>query len=462
MKIASFLYQSFIAPRSVDEDGKRQEFILNILLLSISGLLFGLFALVVLGRLFVPGFVGVPVVVAFFAFGIFFSLFLLSRKGFARTSSYLLVAIFYVYLFLANFSWGPDLPITWIFYCLLIVLSGILISTRFSFFVAILVAATVTTLTLAMNFGYHEPLRHWKEEGFIWGDAIGASVAFLIIAVVSWLSNRDLEDSLHRARSSEAALQVERDQLEIKVEERTKQLKEAQEIQLEQMTRFAEFGQLASGIMHDLANPLTSMSINLQMVKDQVPEDVRDTSKYMDQALQATKRMEELVQVARQQFQKKPDTIPFILGDEIEQAVQLLQPKARPAHVSFDLMDIERIESVGSPLKFHRVVMNLLANAIEAYADSKVPDERRLIRVTCHENDGDAVIEVIDMAGGISSEYLEKIFNPFFTTKKTGSGIGLPTVKEILQKDFSATIDVTSTKDQTVFEIRLPIRKNLA
>ena len=64
MKIASFLYQSFIAPRSVDEDGKRQEFILNILLLSISGLLFGLFALVVLGRLFVPGFVGVPVVVA--------------------------------------------------------------------------------------------------------------------------------------------------------------------------------------------------------------------------------------------------------------------------------------------------------------------------------------------------------------------------------------------------------------
>jgi hypothetical protein len=65
MKIASFLYQSFIAPRSSDEDGMRQEFILNILLLSISGLLFGLFALVVLGRLFVPGFLGVPLPVAF-------------------------------------------------------------------------------------------------------------------------------------------------------------------------------------------------------------------------------------------------------------------------------------------------------------------------------------------------------------------------------------------------------------
>ncbi|QQR60661.1 GHKL domain-containing protein [Candidatus Uhrbacteria bacterium] len=141
--------------------------------------------------------------------------------------------------------------------------------------------------------------------------------------------------------------------------------------------------------------------------------------------------------------------------------MQLLQSKARPAHVSFDLMDIERIESVGSPLKFHRVVMNLLANAIEAYAESDVAYEDRLIRVTCHENQGDAVIEIIDKAGGISSEHLEKIFNPFFTTKKTGSGIGLPTVKEILQKDFSATIDATSTKDQTVFEIRLPIRKNL-
>ena len=62
--------------------------------------------------------------------------------------------------------------------------------------------------------------------------------------------------------------------------------------------------------------------------------------------------------------------------------------------------------------------------------------------------------------GGISQELLEKIFNPFFTTKKTGSGIGLPTVKDILQKDFDASIHAASSKDQTVFEIRLPIRKN--
>lgn len=395
-------------------------------------------------------------------FFVFLALLGVSRAGHPHAASFFLVGVFLVFVSYANYMWGPDLPMAVLFYCFIIILSGILVSSRFSFLVSLFIGLNLFLLTWLTGQQYWSISQDWKLAKFGLGDIVGLSFCFVLIALFSWLSNRDLERSLHRARSSEAALQVERDQLEIKVEERTKQLKEAQEIQLEQMTRFAEFGQLASGIMHDLANPLTSMSINLQMVKDQVPEDVRDTNKYMDQALQATKRMEELVQVARQQFQKKPETTPFILGDEIEQAVQLLQSKARPVHVSFDLMDIERIESVGSPLKFHRVVMNLLANAIEAYADSKVPDERRLVRVTCHEDQGDAVIEIIDRAGGISRELLEKIFNPFFTTKKTGSGIGLPTVKEILQKDFAATIDVTSSKDQTVFEIRLPIRKNLA
>jgi signal transduction histidine kinase len=461
MKIVSFLYQFLISPVSEDEDGKRQEYILNILLVSASALLFCLSFILFLEQLFIHGYQGVSPITAFFAAAFFSSLLLLSRKGFSRVASYFIVGVLFAYIFYANYSWGPDLPITWILYCFLITISGILISSRFAFFITATIASALIWLTWMLNSGYLVLARGWKQTGFLWGDAVAASIAFALIAIFSWLANRDLRASLQRARVSEAALKVERDTLEIKVEERTKQLKEAQEIQLEQMTRFAEFGQLASGIMHDLANPLTSMSINLQMVKDQVPEDVRDTNKYMDQALQATKRMEELVQVARQQFQKKPETTPFILGDEIEQAVQLLQSKARPVHVSFDLMDIERIESVGSPLKFHRVVMNLLANAIEAYADSKVSDDQRLIRVTCHEDDGDAVIEIIDMAGGISGELLEKIFNPFFTTKKTGSGIGLSTVKEILLKDFSATIDVTSTKGQTVFEIRLPIRKNL-
>jgi signal transduction histidine kinase len=55
---------------------------------------------------------------------------------------------------------------------------------------------------------------------------------------------------------------------------------------------------------------------------------------------------------------------------------------------------------------------------------------------------------------------LEKIFEPFFTTKKTGSGIGLPTVKEIIKNDFGGTIEVESKAGKTRFEIRFPIRKD--
>lgn len=433
---------------------------MNILLVSAAALLFCLSFILLLERLFIPGYQGVSPFIAFLAAILFSSLLLFSRAGFPRLASYVIVGILFAYIFYANYSWGPDLPITWILYCFLIIISGILISSRFAFLVTSFIASALIFLTWMLNSGNLVLARGWKQTDFLWGDIVAASIAFTLIAIFSWLANQDLRASLLRARSSEAALKNERDSLEIKVEERTKQLKEAQEAQIEQMTRFAEFGQLASGIMHDLANPLTSMSINLQLAKDNASDETSDTGAYMDQALQATKRMEELVQVARQQFRKRPDVSLFVLGDEIEQATQLLQSKARPTHVRFDLDDIERIETLGSPLKFNRVMVNLFANAIEAYNDSKKSEDLRLIQATCHEDDGDVVIEVIDRAGGIDKAHLEKIFEPFFTTKKTGSGIGLPTVKEIIKNDFGGTIEVESKAGKTRFEIRFPIRKD--
>lgn len=460
MNTVSFLYDKFFSPKLQNEEGKRQEFILNILLISLSGLFFLLSLQIVFALFFDPGITGASPIFAFAVLGLFLFLLFLSRRGWPHIASRLLIAFFFFLVTIANYTWGADLPMAVLFYCFIIVISGILISSRFAFIVSLLASVNLIFLETLVLHGSWIIEKDWKAASFGIGDVVGLGFSFILISIFSWLSNRDLEKSLARARASEAALQAERDQLEIIVEERTKQLKEAQESQLEQMTRFAEFGQLASGIMHDLANPLTSMSINLQLAKDQAPTGARDTAKFMDQALQATERMEELVQVARKQFRKRPDVVPFLLSDEIEQAVQLLQSKARPAHVRFDIEDIEQIETVGSPLKFHRVILNLLANAIEAYVESRIPQEKRQIRVTCHEVSGDAVIEVIDQAGGIPDAYLPKIFQPFFTTKANGSGIGLPTVKEILEKDFDASIQARNSGSGALFEIRLPIRKD--
>jgi len=205
MKIVSFLYRFFISPVSADEDGKRQEYILNILLISATTLLFCLFLIVCLQQALINDYQGISPVIVFLATVFFSSLLLLSRKGFSRLASYSIVGVLFLYIFYANYSWGPDLPITWILYCFLITISGILISSRFAFFVTTAIASALIWLTWMLNGGYLVLARDWKQTSFLSGDAVAASIAFALIAIFSWLANRDLRASLQRARVSEAA-----------------------------------------------------------------------------------------------------------------------------------------------------------------------------------------------------------------------------------------------------------------
>src|SRR6185369_9267351 len=79
--------------------------------------------------------------------------------------------------------------------------------------------------------------------------------------VLAWLWNHEVEKSLKRARKSESELKEERDMLEITVEERTKALRQTEFEKVEQLHQFAEFGQLASGLFHDLLNLVNAASL---------------------------------------------------------------------------------------------------------------------------------------------------------------------------------------------------------
>ena len=120
-------------------------------------------------------------------------------------------------------------------------------------------------------------------------------VAWVRAEVIAWLSNREIEKSLKRARRSEAALKVERDALEITVEARTRQLREAQADQLSQLYRFAEFGQISSGLFHDLVNPLNAMSLNMENILSiQDHATVSEMRERIERAMGSAKRMEKI------------------------------------------------------------------------------------------------------------------------------------------------------------------------
>jgi len=398
-----------------------------------------------------------------FLLGFFCFLYRLSRTGKYKLAAYIFLLGYLFPICYSLYVWGADLPQATLTCILIIVMSGILINSKFAFVSSIVISLYIVVLTYLQTNSILQLKSYWRQELFDMGDSIVASVTFIIIATVSWLSNREIEKSLKRAHKSEAALKKERESLEIKVEERTKELKLAQMEKVAQIYRFAEFGKLSSGLFHDLVNPLTALSLNLEQLKSQKTSDYTTAHQYLEQALVTTKRMGKFIEGMKKQIQKQEASESFSLTGEIDQAIQILAHKARKTDVKIRFKPERDIQIHGNPAAFNQLVVNLLSNAIDACETQDDPD-RRKVSITLSKKNSWLTLAMKDGGCGIPKENLDRIFDPFFTTKsiQKGTGIGLSTCKKIIEESLKGTVKVESEKGRgTTFTITFPYKNRL-
>lgn len=460
-KFSSVQFFLFLTkPRSKNEDIKRKEFILNILLLSIIFLLSAMLLVKFYGIIFLEySSKSLSPIIIFIILTIFMSLYLLSKKGFYKISSIIFIIIYLLPVTYMLYGWGIDIPQGILMYALLIIMSGILVSTRFAFFATFFVSCVFFALGY---FQIHSIISfdgYWRREEFEVRDIIVYIITFFIIAIVSWLSNREIEKSLRRARESEAELQKERDMLEIKVEERTKELRKTQMEKMQILLRFAEMGRLSSGLFHDLVNPMTAVSLNLQQVKGEDKKELANAKTYLNQAIKAMKRMEELVTVVRQQLKNQEALTDFSINKEIKQVIKILAYKARKNEVEIIFTGEKEIKTYGSQIKFSQAATNFISNAIDSYCGMEKKD--KTVYVNLKEKNGKINLSIKDCGCGIAKENLDKIFEPFFTTKSGGIGLGLSSSKNTIEKNFNGDIKVESEPGKgTELIITFPIKNN--
>ena len=438
-----------VAPKSSNEDSRRREFILNILLvssvfLSTTSLFYVMYNRLAEGSLYQ----GTPVVFNVLILTVFFLLYLMSRAGFFIQASYLFIAIYFVPTTYTIYTFGADLPQGLLIYALIIVLSGILVSTKFSYFITFLVSLTLAELTYLQLYLGMQPKIYWKSKLFEVGDSVTTVITFFVIAVVSWLSNREMEAALRRARQSEADLTKERDSLEIRVEERTAELQKTQMEKMLQLYQFSEFGRLSAGRIHDLINPLTALSLNLDQASSEAQAKSADGVKsYVEQASLAAKRMEGYVKIARKQLQHQDVSDIFRPLEEIRQVNHMLEYKANAANVVLRVIGADAVEMFGNPIRFSQIMANTIANAIDAYEEHDDTSGKRRVDIRVKEREsGDVVVSIQDWGAGIKEEDMQSIFDPFFTTKgsENGTGIGLFIVRQIVEKDFGGAVSMKS------------------
>lgn len=449
------LYQRLLEPRALDEDTRRKELILNVLLLSVVCLT-GFLSLYIFLQLVIKGgsYAGTPPLILFAITTVMMGLLAASRYGWFRSVAYIFVSLLLAVTTLPVIQWGVGLPQIVLTYSLIVVMTGVLISSRAAFYTAALISAMLLGLLYLESLGVLKFDISWMNEPAQYGDVVVYSIMFLIIALVSWLSNREIDHSLRRARESELELLQERVSLERKVRERTKALEKAHVEKVLDLQRFAEFGKLSSTLLHELANPLTSVSLDLQQLEG------KNRSKLIGRVREGIEHMEQYVEAARRQLRNQSEIKVFDLALEIERVAGFLGGKARKQHVRIEL-DLEKdLELKGDSIRFDHIISNLVTNAIDAY-DEMPEMQDKVVKVSMRHRGQVAEIVIQDQGRGIRPEQLPHLFEPFYTTKETirGTGIGLTITKQAVEEAFQGTIEVAKTPKQqgTQFVVRLPL-----
>lgn len=457
MRLTGRLCQLF-QPGNPDEEIARRHRILNIIL-GVSILMFVVLNLIRLADLLIyENDRGLPIWSTSAILIILISLFWAGRRGWIRLASIVTVILFSLPMIYSFIIWGADLPAGLLLAVLSITLAGTLISTRVVLPLTALLGIFLTIVTVAHSSGRLPVRSYWRAEPAQIADAITYSVLLLLISIIAWLFLDGIQKALSRARSSEQRLMEERDSLEIRVAERTRQLRQAEEEKIGQLYRLAEFGRLSSGIFHDLVNPLTAVALNLEQIKDESPSTISRARANMQQAMAATKKMSGLIAGIKKQIRLDSRPAAFSVREETEEIIQILSYKARRSTVTVESCYETDIRLYGDAVRFGQIISNLLANAIEACEENC---GQRLVRLEWSRCRQTALLKVSDTGPGISPENLERIFLPFFSTKKEGDrglGLGLATARSIAEKDFQGTITAGNLPSGgALFQVSLPL-----
>src|SRR5271165_1726513 len=230
---------------------------------------------------------------------------------------------------------------------------------------------------------------------------------------------------------------------------------EIQRLHQTQMSRaehFATLGELATGLAHEIRNPLAGIAGVIEIVGRDLPPNSAARSVIKDakeEALQINRILTDLLETARPkppQFQLKD------LGGTAEHAVMFARQQAITKNIRVELDKGEDIPLVDhDPNQMNQVLLNLLLNAIQAM------DKAGSIYVTLRHDKEFVLVTVADQGKGIPPEVLPNIFRPFFTTKGHGTGLGLSLARRIVEAH-GGTITVRSEVGKGAqFTLRLPI-----
>ncbi|MDT8339713.1 MAG: PAS domain-containing sensor histidine kinase [Sulfurimonas sp.] len=245
--------------------------------------------------------------------------------------------------------------------------------------------------------------------------------------------------------------------LEQRVQEEIAKNEERQRVMFWQ-SRHASLGQMLANIAHQWRQPLTELSLAMFNIKKALQNGSEDdATKFYAESKHIIKNMSETIDDFTNFFSPDKEKYYFNISESIQESIVLLENMINDEMIIIKT-DFEDIDVLGITNELTQVIINLINNSKDAFIHNSIL--LREIAITTKKENSFAVIEVQDNAGGIAKENLEKIFEPYFTTKhkSRGTGLGLFMSRMICEQGLGGTLDVKSKKNSTTFSIKIPLR----
>ena len=223
-------------------------------------------------------------------------------------------------------------------------------------------------------------------------------------------------------------------------------------------SRMASLGQMLANIAHQWRQPLTELTLTLFNVKKALKkENTQEIDAYYKESLEIINNMSKTIDDFSNFFNPNKDKEEFCLKSSIEEALAITKKMLEKNDIKVKT-HLEKIDIFGVSNELSQIIINLLQNSTDAFKDKET---KKKIAIKSFLDENYAIIEFKDNAGGIEEKTLDKVFEPYFTTKhqSNGTGLGLFMSKMIIEKSLNGKIALENCCDGIIITIKLPLEK---
>lgn len=248
------------------------------------------------------------------------------------------------------------------------------------------------------------------------------------------------------------------------LQQQLRQRREEERQRVGQLTRLSTLGELAAGIAHEINQPLTAILANTQAASrmlDDTESDLPAARNAMHMAVQQARRASDVVTRLRRTLERPGNstaTQNVNLHSACKHALYLLEPELQRSQCAHTLtMECPAFEVLADPVALEQIIHNLLTNAVQSMA--QVPAQNHKLNLVLTQTTTHGELRVQDTGPGIAPDALTKVFEPFFSTREGGLGLGL-SLCETLATGMGARLYATNRPVQGAeFTLELPLAK---